>query len=173
MLTDKEERFCEEYIIDLNATQAAIRAGYSERSASEIGYENLRKPQIVTRIQELKEARSKRTQITADKVLREFAKIAFSNIQDYINDDHTVKNLRDIGRSKSAAISSIKKTRQKVGKDIINESIEFKLYDKKGSLELIGKHIGFFKEDNDQKKEKGHTFTFDFGDDSGEPESQD
>jgi phage terminase small subunit len=153
MLSGKEERFCQEYIIDLNATQAAKRAGYSERSASEIGYENLRKPQIIDFISQLKEARSKRTEVTADKVLKELAKLGFSNIQDYIEDDHTIKNLKEIGRKKSAAISSIKKTTRKIGAELLDETIEFKLYDKKGALELIGKHIGFFREDNLQKAE--------------------
>lgn len=153
MLSEKEERFCQEYIIDLNAAASARRTGYSERTAKEIGYENLTKPHIIDRIQELKEARSKRTEITADKVLKELAKIGFSNIQDYIEDDHTIKNLKEIGRNKSAAISSIKKTTRKIGAELVDETIEFKLYDKKGSLELIGKHIGFFKEDNQQKSD--------------------
>jgi phage terminase small subunit len=68
-LTPKQKRFCEEYLIDLNATQAAIRAGYSEDSAASIGHENLRKPEIEKTIQELQIARSKRTEITADYVL--------------------------------------------------------------------------------------------------------
>lgn len=69
-LTDKQQKFCNEYLLDLNATQAAIRAGYSENTASETGYENLRKPQIATCISELMEERNKRTQIDADWVLQ-------------------------------------------------------------------------------------------------------
>lgn len=68
-LTDKQKAFCEEYLIDLNATQAAIRAGYSEASAKEIGCQNLTKLNIQEVIAELQEARSKRTQIDADYVL--------------------------------------------------------------------------------------------------------
>lgn len=68
-LTAKQERFCEEYIVDLNATQAAIRAGYSDNCASEIGYENLSKPQIAERIAEMKAERSQRTKVDADWVL--------------------------------------------------------------------------------------------------------
>lgn len=152
MLSDKEERFCQEYIIDLNATQAAKRAGYSEATARQIGSENLSKLDIQERIGQLKEARVKRTEITADKVLKELAKLGFSNIADYVNDDMTMKQLKTIKRRKSAAISSIKKsvTTFDGGE---KETIEFKLYDKKGALELIGKHIGFFKEDNQQKSD--------------------
>ncbi|WP_423245457.1 terminase small subunit [Mannheimia haemolytica] len=68
-LTDKQKRFVEEYLIDLNATQAAIRAGYSEKTAYSIGEENLRKPEIRSAIQEAKNKRSERTQITQDDVL--------------------------------------------------------------------------------------------------------
>lgn len=68
-LSDKQQRFVDEYLIDLNATQAAIRAGYSERSAKEIGCENLTKPNIAKAIQEAFEERSKRTEVTQDYVL--------------------------------------------------------------------------------------------------------
>ncbi len=68
-ITGKQQRFVEEYLIDLNATQAAIRAGYSAKRADVIGYENLRKPVIKQAIDREQEARSKRTQITQDKVL--------------------------------------------------------------------------------------------------------
>ncbi len=78
-LEPKENRFCWEYLVDLNATQAAIRTGYSKRSASSIGYENLQKHQIQTYISELTLWRSLRTQIAADRVLEELAKIAFAN----------------------------------------------------------------------------------------------
>jgi phage terminase small subunit len=68
-LTPKQERFCQEYIIDLNATQAAIRAGYSEKTAYSIGDENLKKPEIASHIQVMLDERSERTEITADYVL--------------------------------------------------------------------------------------------------------
>ena len=83
-LTAKQQRFVEEYLIDLNATQAAIRAGYSEKTAYSIGEENLRKPEISFEIQKAMDRRSKRTEITADRVLQEYAKIGFSNITDYL-----------------------------------------------------------------------------------------
>ena len=68
-LTAKQEMFCKEYLIDLNATQAAIRAGYSENTAKEIGCENLTKPNLSVEIQRLMALRSKKTEITADYVL--------------------------------------------------------------------------------------------------------
>ena len=78
-LAPKENRFCEEYLVDLNATQAAIRAGYSKRSAYSTGYENLTKQKIQSYINNLMIWRSLRTQVTADRVLEELAKIAFAN----------------------------------------------------------------------------------------------
>lgn len=69
-LTPKQEIFCKEYLIDLNATQAAIRAGYSQRSANNVGPDNLLKPIIQKRIAELMSEREQRTEITADWVLK-------------------------------------------------------------------------------------------------------
>ncbi len=77
-LNTKQKKFCEEILVDDNATQAAKRAGYPERSASSIGNENRKKPKIQKYISELKEARSLRTQVTADRILVELAKIAFA-----------------------------------------------------------------------------------------------
>ncbi len=69
-LTDKQELFCQEYLIDLNATQAAVRAGYSERTARQIGEQNLSKLDIQSRLKELQSARQERTQVTQDYVLK-------------------------------------------------------------------------------------------------------
>lgn len=69
-LTDKQEQFCQEYLIDLNATQAAIRAGYSEKTSGQIGEQNLKKLEIQSRLKELQSARSERTEITQDYVLK-------------------------------------------------------------------------------------------------------
>ena len=78
-LTPKQQRFVEEYLIDLNATQAAIRAGYSEKTAKEIGSENLTKPNIAKAIQEAQESLSNKTQLTVDMVVNGLLKEA----QDY------------------------------------------------------------------------------------------
>ncbi len=77
-LNSKQKKFCEEYIVDNNATQAAIRAGHPKRSAYSTGHDNLKKPKIQRYISELKKARSLRTQVTADRVLEELAKIGFA-----------------------------------------------------------------------------------------------
>ena len=77
-MTAKQERFVQEYLVDLNATQAALRAGYSEKTARSIGAENLSKPDIEKAIADALEARRLRTEITQDRVLEELAAIAFA-----------------------------------------------------------------------------------------------
>lgn len=89
-LTAKEEQFCREYLIDLNGTQAAIRSGYSKKSAKMIAYENLTKPYIQDRLSELKAMSVKRVanemelDISADRILKEVMSMAYSNIADYM-----------------------------------------------------------------------------------------
>lgn len=95
-LTEKQKRFCEEYLIDLNATQAAIRAGYSVKTAYSIGEENLKKPEIQKMISELQNKQSERTQITADTVLKELEKIAFADTE--ITGKEKIKALELLGK---------------------------------------------------------------------------
>ncbi len=95
-LTQKEKRFCEEILLDDNATQAAIRAGYSKRSAYSIGSENLKKPKIKRYISQLKKTRNLRTQITADRVLEGLAKMGFA--EKGVKPGHKLKALGMLGR---------------------------------------------------------------------------
>ena len=86
-MTKKQKRFVEEYLIDLNATQAAIRAGYSPDTAGSIGAENLKKPEIKNRIDKAMAERSRRTGINQDRVLQELARIGFAKITDVVDPD--------------------------------------------------------------------------------------
>lgn len=140
-MTKKQKRFCEEYLVDLNATQAAIRAGYSPDSAYSIGSENLKKPEIRARIDKALAERSKRIGINADRVLRELARLAFVNAPDVIDIKNAVL-LPDASRDDTAAIASVKV--KIVSGDIESEEREIKLADKLKALELLGKHIGIF-----------------------------
>ena len=88
-LTEKQKRFVAEYLVDLNATQAAIRAGYSERTANRIGAENLTKPDIQAAVKAAIEDRAKRTEVTQDMVVEELRKVAFAKAADY--SDSTLK----------------------------------------------------------------------------------
>lgn len=143
-LTPKQQMFCDEYLIDLNATQAAIRAGYSNKTAKEIGCNLLTKVNIRAYIDQKMAERSRRCGITADRVLNELAKIGFCNAADLINfNQATVKEEAD--NYDTAAIQSVKvKTMSSENGDMIER--EVKLYDKTKSLELIGKHLGMFKD---------------------------
>ncbi|NGP62694.1 terminase small subunit [Paenibacillus thiaminolyticus] len=157
-LTAKQKAFVQEYLIDLNATQAAIRAGYSAKTARKIGAENLTKPDIQKAIQEAMERREKRTEITQDRVLQELAKIGFADIKSYLSfrteravvgyetvDDEEVPvfgyqdviELKPSDQVDGAVISEVKHTK---------EGIAFKLHDKVSALEKIGRHLGMFKD---------------------------
>ena len=83
-LTPKQVRFVQEYLIDLNATQAAIRAGYSAKTARVIGHENRTKPDIAAAIEKAMAERAERTKLTADWVVDELRKIAGANMADYL-----------------------------------------------------------------------------------------
>lgn len=138
-LTAKQQRFVDEYLIDLNATQAAIRAGYSEKTAFSIGTENLRKPLIQKAIQQRKQAREQRTEITQDRVIQELAAIGFARSTDYARivpgGGVDFVSTDDLTESQKAAVVSIKETQN---------GTEIRLADKLKALELIGKHLGMF-----------------------------
>lgn len=137
-MTNKQEKFCQEYMIDLNATQAAIRAGYSPKTAREQAARLLSKVNIQGRIEQLQAEQSRRTGISADRVLRELAKVAFANAGDIIDADATLKE--DASPDDLAAVQSV---RVKVfGQDGVER--EIKLADKLKALDLLGRHIGLF-----------------------------
>lgn len=153
-LTAKQERFCEEYIIDLNATKAAIRAGYSEKTAYSIGQENLTKPEIIERLSELRADISENNGKLIQRVIDELVKVGFSNIQDYIGQGNTIVDMSEIDENKARAVSSIKKSLTEFGTPDnpgIKTVVEFKLWDKISALEKLGRHLGIFEADNKQK----------------------
>ena len=139
-LTDKQKKFIDEYLVDLNATQAAIRAGYKEKAAYRTGAENLRKPQIQEEIQKRMEERQKRTEITQDMVLQELAAIAFARATDYVSVRDGMVQVKDtdqLSDSQIAAIAGIKETQN---------GIEVKLGSKEKTLELLGRHLGMWND---------------------------
>ena len=123
-LTPKQQRFVEEYLIDLNATQAAIRAGYSEKTAKSVGHENLTKPDIAKAIQEAQNKRTERTEITQDYVL--------TNIQKVIERCMQVQQVDNC------------LTQTEDGE--LAQAFMFKEQGALKGLELLGKHLGMFKD---------------------------
>ena len=150
-LTPKQQRFIEEYLVDLNATQAAIRAGYKAKTARQAGAENLTKPDIREEIRKRRKAQRKRTRITADKVLRELACIAFSDLRDFASWGPAGFVLKDSTRlpfGKSRCVAHVAQSRTANG----GESIRFKLHDKVKALKLLGEHLGLWGKVDEQER---------------------
>lgn len=159
-MTKKQKRFVEEYLIDLNATQAAIRAGYSPDTAGSIGAENLKKPEIKSRIDKAMAERSRRTGINQDRVLLELARIGFAKITDVVDPD-TAKIKTDASEDDLACIQSIKIKPNEFGTER-----EVRLYDKKSALVDLGKHLGMFKDKIDLNADLDLNITIDYGEGS-------
>ena len=155
-LTPKQEMFCKEYLIDLNATQAAIRAGYSEKTARSVGQENLTKPDIQERVQQLMEERSNRVQLEADEVMWELKNILQADLANYIeiNEDTGAIRARgfdDMPEGASRAIQSIEEDRiireDNDGKQTtVHDKFKFRLYNKERMIELAMKHLGMLND---------------------------
>ena len=144
-LTDKQKRFVEEYLIDLNATQAAIRAGYKRTEYTDTNANKiLENTRVAEEIEKQMAERSKRTGINQDRVIQELAKIAFVNAADVIDVD-TATVRPDAKPEDLACIASVKVKRTTKGKNVIEER-EVRFYDKKDSLVQLGKHLGMFKD---------------------------
>ena len=143
-LTPKQARFVEEYLIDLNATQAAIRAGYSEQTARVIGHENLTKPDIQKAITERRQEMQQRTAITADRVLAEYAKIAFFDPRKLFTADGAIKPVQYWDDDVAAVIGGLDVVEIGDDGEMIGRVKKLKLIDKKGALDSIGKHLGMF-----------------------------
>jgi len=135
-LTDRQDRFVKEYLVDLNATKAAKRAGYSKRTA----------------VQKAQAERGKRTEIEADAVVRELGKIGFANMLDYLTigkDGDPYVDLSDLTREQAAAIGEVTvedftEGRGEDKRDV--RRVKFKLSDKRGALVDLGRHLGMFND---------------------------
>ena len=144
-LTPKQCRFVDEYLIDLNATKAAIRAGYSTNRANAMGHENLTKPDIAAAIEAAMKARSERTEITQDRVLAEYAKLAFLDPRRFYDEHGALKPVHLLDADVAAAL---------VGVDVVDSfdkesqttttTKKIKFVDKKGALDSCARHLGMF-----------------------------
>jgi len=152
-LDPKRQRFVDEYLIDLNATQAAIRAGYSARTAKQQGSRLLTNADVQAAMSAAQAQRAQRTSTDADRVLRELAFLAFSDLGDLVDfseDGIRLKVAGDIPEAARRAVSSVKVRRELGGEDKpAAEILEFKLWDKGSALEKLGKHFGLFRDQLD------------------------
>jgi len=145
-LTPKQARFVEEYLADLNATKAAIRAGYSARTAGQIGEKLLKKVEIAAAVAEATKARSERTEITADRVLHELAAIAFLDPAKVFTPTGEVRALDDMDESVRRAIASVETFTSSDEDGVVNITKKVKTNDKLRALELLGKHLQLWVE---------------------------
>ena len=146
-LTPKQETFVGEYLKDLNATQAAIRAGYSPSSAAEIGYENLRKPQIAAAISEAFKARAERTRVDQDRVVLELARNGFSDMREIASwgpDGIAYKASGELTDEAAAAVAEITETVTSTKDGGERRTRTVKLHSKLRALELLGRHLRIF-----------------------------
>lgn len=141
-LTEKQKRFCQEYVIDLNKKQAAIRAGYSENTAYNIGWENVNKPEVAAYIKHLRTNLEEATGVTQNRIIRELQRIAFSDMGRFKTNWMTMKEFEELTEDDRAAISSIDYTERptEFGTETI---IKFKLHDKLKAQEMLNRMLGY------------------------------
>lgn len=145
-LTKKQRLFVDEYLIDLNATQAAIRAGYSARRATEIGYQLLQRPEVAQAIQAAMAERSKRTEVEADYVIRRLREIDEMDVLDILEDDGSFRSIRDWPKAWRQFLSGIEIAELFEGRGddrrIAGLLRKVKWPDKLRNLELLSRHVG-------------------------------
>ncbi|HBG49455.1 MAG TPA: hypothetical protein DDW90_08150 [Cyanobacteria bacterium UBA9971] len=149
-------RFCQEYVIWYNEEKAAQKAGYSLWNAGAAGSRLLSNPKVRREIERLQKQISVKLQITQERVLTEYAKLAYSNVKDLYNEDNSLKNLSEMDRDTAAVISGlsigVKTVKDKDGNEKLESYIkELKTVDKKSALDALAKHLGMFEQDNDRK----------------------
>jgi len=159
-LNDMQARFVDEYLIDMNATQAATRAGYSAKTASRIGPELLGKPWIQAAIAEKQKVISKRLSISQDRVLLERARLAFFDARKLLKDDGSPRPLGELDDDTAAAIQGIKVVRIGNSEMGVGEVLEYKIAVKDNSLTAIEKHLGMYAPEQ-------HRTTVEFNDADG------
>lgn len=152
MLPPRQQRFVNEYLIDLNATQAAIRAGYSAKTADVQGPRLLGNVGVAAAIAKAQAKRSERTGITADRVLQELARIGFSDLRKAVSwSGGTVelKSSAELDDDTAAAVAEVGQTR---------DGVKIKLHDKQAALVSIGRHLGMFTDRTEHSGAVGVSF---------------
>ena len=145
-LTPKQKAFVSEYLIDKNATQAAFRAGYSKKTAYSMGQENLKKPEIKRAIQKAMQKREERTEITQDRVLLEYARIAFFDPRKLFRSDGSPKPIEELDTDTAAALAGLEVREEFEGagenRAFMGYTKKYQLANKLGALDSLAKHLG-------------------------------
>jgi phage terminase small subunit len=145
-LGERQQRFVDEYICDLNATQAAIRAGYSSRTAKAQGSRLLTNADIQRAVTARMAARSNRTEVAADRVLLEIARLGFSDLRRIFHQDGRLKRPDEWDDDTAAAISSVEIVTRDLGDGVVEYVRKVKLWDKGKALEQLSKHLGLYRD---------------------------
>lgn len=149
-LTKKQAQFAQEYLVDLNATQAAMRAGYSPKTARQLGNRLLATPHVAREIERRRSERMERTEITSDVVLMELLRLARADISMAFDENGTLKPLHEIPEDVRRAIAGVDVDELFEGRGKDREMIGYvkkiKFWDKTKALELLGKHLNLFTE---------------------------
>lgn len=156
-LTPKQAQFVREYLIDLNATQAAIRCGYSERTAKQQGSRLLTVADVADAVQQGMDRRASKAGITAERVLNEIAKMAFFDPRKLFDDQGKpihVSQLDDDTAAAVAGLDVVQLGNQDVG---YAEVLKVKLADKARSLEMLGRHLKLFTDKVEHSGEVSYT----------------
>ena len=160
-LTEKQQRFVDEYLIDLNATQAAIRAGYSAKTACEQGARLLANVKVQGTIAEHMAERSKRTGVNQDRIVRELAKIAFVNLTDIVDEEGRIRS-----NATDEDLSCLESIKYKESSSDTGDSVEreVKIASKLKALELLGKHVGMWNDKLNVEMDAELNIHVDYGD---------
>ena len=155
ILTPKQAKFVEEYLVDMNATAAARRAGYAEKSAKDIGYENLTKPHIQQNLVRRQKQLQDKIHVRQDRVLLELACLAFYNVQDMVDENNVPLPVHEMSEQTARSIVSIKQTVRETtftnpdgGQgEAVTTTTEYKMANKDAALDKLGRHFGIYKEE--------------------------
>lgn len=168
-LTNRQRKFVDEYLIDLNAKQAAIRAGYSKKTADRIGPELLGKTCVAQQVEKRMRDRAARTQITQDRVLQEYAKIGFFDPRKLFDDDGKPIAIPDLDDDTAAALAGldVQELYEYDGDEKIfaGYTKKYKLADKRAALDSIARHLGMFTDKSEVSLTAGMTIKVELTDD--------
>lgn len=142
-LTPKQKLFCKYYLISLNATESAIKAGYSKKTADVMGARLLVNVKVKKELEEMMNKRAEKLEISADKVIEEIAKLAFANTTDILDITDTSVKIKDLAELDTSCIASAEEVFDKDGNRL---GVKVRLHDKTKNLELLCRHLGLFKD---------------------------
>lgn len=145
-LSEKQKRFCEEYLVDYNATQAAIRAQYSKKTAGSQGHDLLKKPEIQAYLKSKQSRILNKLEISQERTMQEIGRIAFGDRRGLYNEDGSLKKLSEMSADDAALISSLETEELTLEEVVIGNTKKVKTWDKVRALEMLAKHFKIFSD---------------------------